>query len=546
MKKLFYIISLFGISNLIISQTDEDVIRYSNLGIGGTTRFLAMTGAMNALGGDISTAHYNPAGLGIMVKSDLNFSFGLNFANTITQFNGNNNNKLSPALNFNFLGLSGTAPAKKDLNNKYTIAITLNQLQNFNQSIEIKGRPTRGKSITLDMLDYAKGKPYKNLDSYWEGAGYDSYVIDMLDTNNFNSYFSYIDTSKSFLQQQKITKSGRINELAISYAYSFDDLVYFGISMGIPFLKFNYNSDFAEIDDKNQMYINKINDTTFSSSYSYPVNYYKGLGGIKDFHYQSTYTTTATGLNIKLGTIIRPTDYLRIGLYYHSPTWYNAKDIYYYTFITNWDEGGSVSIYVPDGGGVYNYSIVTPSKAGLAVSGILSNIMSVNAEYELIDYTKGRLSSKDAGAFNAANQAIREKYKMSGNLKFGIELNTKPVMFRAGWASYGSPFGNQISGNYVRNSFSIGFGFKTSNFYYDFAFVKTFSGKQEYYMYNPRYCDLTNIKLNLTQIVFTIGLIGTRYDDNIDYSKYESSPSQNPSNNNVPPPPQNNKPQIPY
>lgn len=534
------------INNIYWAQTDEDVIRYSNIGVGGTTRSLGMGGAMGALGGDMSCAHYNPAGLGIMIKSDLNLGFGLNFANTTSALNQSNNSKFSPALTFNFIGISGTNPDKNNINNKYTFAITLNQLQNFNQQINIQGRPTHGKSITLDMLDYAKGKPYNKLDPVYEGAAYYTYVIDMLDTNNFNSYYSFIDTSKSFLQHNTISKSGRINELAFSFAYSFNENVYLGASIGVPFLKYAYMSDYAEIDDKNQMYINKINDSTYVSSYPYTVNYYQGFGGIKDFHYITNYTTTATGINIKIGTIIRATDYLRVGLYYHSPTWYSAKDIYYYTFVSDWDEGQSVNITTPNGGGMYNYKIITPSKIGLSASGIINNWLSINSDYELIDYRQGLLRSGDAGVFNNANKAIKEKYTLSGNFKFGIELNTKPIIFRTGWTSFGSPFGNQFIGNYVRNAFSIGIGYKGENFYYDVAIIKTFTGKQLYYMYNPQYCDPTNIKTNLTQIIFTIGLIGKRYDSDIDYDKYNSTPNnKNPLPNNSPNN-NNNKPVIPY
>lgn len=557
MRNITYAITgMLLYSFICFSQTDEDVIRYSNITTGGDTRFLGMAGAMGALGGNMSCASSNPAGLGIMVRSDLNFSFGLNFANTITQFNQSENKKFSPAMTFNFLGISGTAASKRFANNRYTFAITLNQLQNFNQSFEIKGRPTRGKSITLDMLDYAKGNAPQNLDATYEGAAYNTYAIDLLYPNDYNSYYSYIDTSKTFMQVQKVNQSGRINELNFSYAYSFDDNFYLGGSLSIPFLKYGYSSDYAEIDDLNQMYIKMVSTNSVVSSYSYPVNYYMdtttntlALDGIKDFHYQSTYTTTATGFNIKLGTIIRANDFVRIGLYYHSPTWYTAKDVYYYTFTTNWDNGKSISQTVPDGGGMYNYNIVTPPRAGVAFSGILRNIMSFNADYELIDYSKGKLSSKDVGVFDNANKALREKYRLSGNLKLGMELNTKPVMFRMGWASYGSPFGNQIFGNYVRNAFSLGFGFKTTYFYYDIAFIKTFSGKQEYYMYNPKYCDATNIQLNKTQIVFTIGLIGKRYDENMDWDKYNQQPNAMPPQNNTPKDIKNNnpdKPVIPY
>lgn len=543
MKFRFLLLFLSVFIYSLYSQNDEDVIRYSNLRIGGTTRFLGMSGAMGALGGDMSCASYNPAGLGIMLRSDLNFSFGLHFANTISEFNQSTTKKLSPALTFNFIGISGTGASNKNINNRGTFAITLNQMQNFNQNIAIKGRPTRGKSITLDMLNYAKGKYYTYLDMLYEGAAYYTYVIDMIDTNNVNSYFSFVDTSKSFTQSQKITKSGRINELNFSYAYSFDDKIYLGATLSVPFLKFSYKSDYAEIDDLNQMQIAMNPDSSISSTYSYPVLYYPELGGLKDFHYQTTYTTTATGINIKIGAILRLTDYLRLGLYYHSPTWYKAKDTYYYSFISNWDTDYNIAITVPDGGGYYNYRIITPSKAGIALSGIISNRMSINADYELLDYRSGLLKSSDMGVFDNANKALKEKYNWSGNLRFGIELNTKPLMFRIGWASFGSPFGQQFSGNYVKNTFSVGCGFKTETFYFDFAISKTFSGKQEYYMYNPQYADPANIRLNLTQIIFTIGLIGQRYDENINYAEY----NVNPNNQNTPTPPnQPNKPVIPY
>lgn len=544
MKPFIVLLAGIGLFATSAAQNDEDVIRYSNIGSGGTSRYIGMSGAMGALGGDMSATSVNPAGLGVYVKSDLNFSFGMHFANTFSQFNSNTEKKLSPALTFNFLGISGISADKDYPENRYVFAITYNQLQNFNQDILIKGRSARGQSMTLDMLSYAKGKSYKNLDALYEGAAYNTYLIDMLDTNNFNSYFSYIDTSKSFLQQKAISTSGRINELCFSYAYTINDNVYLGASIGISFLKYSYQADYAEIDDNNEMKIIKNPNGSITSSYSYPVNYYQGLGGIKDFHYQSTYTTKATGVNIKLGSIWRVSNYFRCGLYYHSPTWYSAKDVYSYVFVTNWDEGRSINITVPEGGGTYNYRITTPSKLGIATSGIIDKMFSINADYELVDYRRGILKSQDAGVFDNANKALKEKYTLTGNLKFGIELNTKPVMFRIGWASYGSPFGEQITGNYVRNSFSVGGGFKTKNFYYDIAFVKTYIGKQIYYMYNPQYVNPANIQLNLTQIVFTIGLIGTRYDENIDASKYN-----NPNNNQTPPPDRGRdtqKPQIPY
>ncbi|HSH66758.1 MAG TPA: hypothetical protein VLB84_13425, partial [Bacteroidia bacterium] len=50
------------------SQNDIDAMRYSQLTFGGTARFNSMAGSMGALGGDISTLSFNPAGIGIFRK----------------------------------------------------------------------------------------------------------------------------------------------------------------------------------------------------------------------------------------------------------------------------------------------------------------------------------------------------------------------------------------------------------------------------------------------------------------------------------------------
>ncbi len=521
---LYFFLITISCLNITKAQTDEDVIRYSNLGVGGSTRFMGISGAMGAMGGDMSCASYNPAGLAMYRRSDLNVSFGLKITSTTSAFNGNNTQQGDATMSLNSFGLLMNWVDKQNKYNRHSFGFTINQLQNFSQTFQIQGRPTPNKSMTLDMLDYTKGVLPQNLDPTYEGAAFNTYLIDTINGH----YYSFLDVSKSFMQTKTVSTSGRVNEMSFSYAYTMEDKLYVGASIGIPFIKYGYQSNYSEKDDKDQMYIHyNPADTSFQSSYNYPVYYYQGYGGLSSFSYQSTYTTTATGVNVKLGAIYRPTDYFRFGGYIHSPTWYKAKDIYQYTLVTKWDEGQSATITAPTNGGYYNYTIVTPMKFGVCASGIIDKLIAINADYELINYSTGLLKSGDAGVFDNANKALSEKYKTTGNLRFGAELNTNPVMFRAGWASYGSPFGNQFTGNYVRNSFSLGFGWRGTNFYYDFAIIESFIGKQNYYMYNPKYCDISTLKTNFTQVVFTLGLIGKRSDQNTDDDTYNNQSDNN-------------------
>ena len=87
LKKLFLLINIPA-SFLYLKAQDVSVITntadvYSANPINGTSKFNAMAGSMGALGGDISSASVNPAGIGVFITSDVSFTLGVN--NNITQ-----------------------------------------------------------------------------------------------------------------------------------------------------------------------------------------------------------------------------------------------------------------------------------------------------------------------------------------------------------------------------------------------------------------------------------------------------------------------------
>ena len=70
MKKLFFLI-LMGSSLTMYAQEPEDGLRLSWFAPNGTARSNALGGAMGSLGGDLSSNHINPAGLGFYKSSEL-------------------------------------------------------------------------------------------------------------------------------------------------------------------------------------------------------------------------------------------------------------------------------------------------------------------------------------------------------------------------------------------------------------------------------------------------------------------------------------------
>ena len=80
MKKIFPIVVFCLFARISQSQNDLDVMRYTQTGINGDARFMAMGGSFGALGANLSCANFNPAGLAVYTKNAFNVTGDLRFA----------------------------------------------------------------------------------------------------------------------------------------------------------------------------------------------------------------------------------------------------------------------------------------------------------------------------------------------------------------------------------------------------------------------------------------------------------------------------------
>ncbi|MGZ4038419.1 MAG: hypothetical protein ACXVPQ_11365, partial [Bacteroidia bacterium] len=351
-------------------------------------------------------------------------------------------------------------------------------------------------SMMQDIIaDAGKTSP-ANLDPSYSGMAFKTYLLDTINGH----YYGFIDPKRNMLQAKNIVTSGKMNELAFGYAYTFQDKLYFGASIGIPIVDFSYSSTYSETDDKDSLRV-----TPTSSTYPDSVYYYQGYGGFKSMTYNETYKTSGHGYNLKIGAIYRINDYIRVGVNYQTPTVLNLTDTYSYSMTTNWDEGQSIAASYPDNGGIYKYKIITPMRYGASLGFIYNKLLSVGIDYEGVNYSQAQITSDTPSDFTGVNKAIRDKYTRATNLRVGVELNTSPVIFRLGYAMYGSPYGQTFTGSYVSNAFSGGIGFRNRNWCFDIGLTRQVSGSN-YYMYNPQYVAVTKLNTIVTTIVGTIGL----------------------------------------
>jgi hypothetical protein len=507
MVKLNLLSVLVSLSIYSFSQNDLDAVRYSRQGINGSSRFVAMGGAFGAVGADVSCAAYNPAGLGLFRKGEISFSGALRFRNNNGFIYDTKTPISSAAFAFDNFGLSLAWKATSDEESRNVIAFTNTQIQNFSNSLRMAGY-TNSSSIAKDMLMLAnEKKTVDNLNSGYEWLGFDALLLDTVD----GKFISLLDTKRTVMQSRDIVTAGRVNELNFSYAYSYKDKYYFGVSLGIPRVEYTSTTTHIEQDDKDSMRIGFTSSNTYTSTFidGLPLlnTYYNNVLAFNSLTYTEYFKTQGSGVNIKLGGVARINDIVRLGFYYHSPTLYNLNDTYYNKISTTFDYNRS-QIYEsthPENGGYFQYRIITPSRIGLNSCFVIQKRGVIGLDYELTNYRNAQLGSDNVSDFIGVNALIKNKYSIGHTIKLGGELNVKPMLIRFGYLTQGSPFGNVFSGQFVRNTLSFGFGFRSkSRWYIDFVWARSFTS-EDYFLFTEL---TTKAKLNYASTTFaaTVGI----------------------------------------
>lgn len=507
MRSGYFAFAILLSSYLSFSQNDQDALRYSQIGVGGTARFTSMGGAMGALGGNVSCLSYNPAGIGIYRKGELNISPGVNFSSINSTYNGTSTKYFTPSLVFNGLGIAGSWQSRDNEDVRHSLGLSINQLQNFNSQISISGT-NKGSSISQDLMDGVTNttKP-DNFDPSYTGLAWKTYLVDYDSTNN--KYYSFIDPNVELKQTKDITRSGKMNEFAFGYTYAFRDKLYLGASIGIPSVSYNHNATYTETDVNDSLRIYR-NTSGVQSTYTYNTNVYYAsdnvtlLGGFKSMTYDEVYKTTGRGFNLKLGAIYRVNDFLRIGANYQTPTVLNLTDVYSYSMTTTFDSNESITESYPENGGTYHYKIVTPMRYGASIGFIYKKLLAIGIDYEGVNYGQAYITSNEPSYFTSVNKVISSKYSSTSNIRAGAEVNIENVFVRAGYAMYGSPFGNTFGGKFSRTSYSGGVGFRNRNWAFDLGFVR-YMYSEDYYMYNAKYANKTDLQFFGTNFVATVG-----------------------------------------
>lgn len=455
------------------AQNDIDAMRYSQLTFGGTARFASMGGSMGALGGDISTLSFNPAGIAIFQKSELSIT-----PSVFSQHTSSTYNKMDARdgkLNFNLgnIGLVAAWKARESNTSgweSFNFGFGYNRTNNFHNRISIEG-DNKTNSLLDTYVGNANGHGSDDFDGFSTDLAWQTWLMDSIGPNTYN----HVITNYGERQKKSVESKGSMGETVLSFGGSYKNKVLVGATVGFVNVRYVEESVYEEIDQE---------DT---------------IANFKSFSYSQNLTTKGNGVNLKLGILIKPTDWARIGAAIHTPTVLGLNDAYSSSMYSDLD---TVKYDFESPKGSFDYSITTPFRAIGSIGFIISKYALLNVDYTYIDYTYAQLNASP-NVFADVNKTIRSKYTSTQNISAGGELRLDPLSFRLGYALYGSPFKAGDNKNAARTSYTGGVGFRENNYFIDFAYVYT-KYTEFGYLYDPTGLDLNSVKSDYTNSSFMV------------------------------------------
>jgi len=485
---LIVILSIFSGTK---AQNIDDALRYSQIFYSGTARFMSMGGAFTALGGDLSAISLNPAGTGIFRSSEFSLTPQLYYNATSSVWNGTKSKDVGSLFNLNQIGIvsniisTGNEKGLVNLN----IAYSYNRTNNFTENITISGI-SNNSSIADNWASRANGYTKNDMpDDAW--AAYQTGLIDSLSGSNtsYGTVFSsYGDSPFSTYGQEikrVITNTGFSGEHSFSAGANISNKIFLGATLGISTIKYTGHIEHLESDVNNVIY------------------------DFKSLTYTDHLVTTGTGYSLKLGAIIKPVEFLRIGLAVHSPTIYRITENYFDDLTTHFDtKVNNIDQYeYSNNPAEYKYTLTTPLRINAGLAFQIKKLAILSADYEFVDYSSMRFSNAiDNLSYSDENSEIRDMFKSASNLRLGAELRLSNIYLRGGYGYYGKAFKSTTDNkNLDYSSVSFGVGFRQQNFYFDMG-CSMLSSTRQYFMYSdPGYLQAASIGTTRNTFTATFG-----------------------------------------
>lgn len=484
----------------------EQAFMFSSYNYTGSARIQGLGNTQISLGGDISSALSNPAGLGFYNRSELSLTPSYNVFSANSSYLSNQTSSSLGTFKIDNLGaVFNKTKSDADPGNWRggSFAISFSKINNFNSEIKYSGL-----NANNDILDfYVQDANSQNVDANELGGitrgAFSTYLmsefLDGFTENNDTTYVPFYE--RTFFsefpseqyptnQSEIISTSGSQNQWNFSYGGNYGDFLYFGATLGVQSLKYNIVKQYTEI--------------------------YPGLDG--DIVANSALTeelqTDGIGVNGTFGIIVRPIQKITVGLSFITPTYLSMSERYLYSTVGNFNSfnmnnygdyfdanydlivnpSAEFTTFYSDNANlnseIYNedetffdYSLTTPMRLNAGATFFLNKNGFISADIEYVDYSASKLKGKE-GDLEGENEIIKDLYNSALSFRVGGEWRIKAFRIRAGYNYQPSPYKDGNVENKTQ-TISTGLGVRKNKYFVDLAA----SYKQFNSIYSPYILD---------------------------------------------------------
>lgn len=479
----------------------------------GTSRFVGMGGAMGALGADLSTMGWNPAGIGMMRKSDIAFTAGAIWNQKGINEATNASASLDQIGAVYAIDLGGDSPLQF-----INIGFGYQKKVNFNHAYYADNNNLHGLSQMDQLAELATSFPSDyNLSNLAASQNF----LSQDDQGYFNEYNGQVN-------RYTRRTSGSLNAFDFNISGNVNDRVYWGATFGFDNIRYRGWSDYFE-------------EST---------NPNNGLWG--DYSLYNDYCIDGWGFNMKFGTTFRPIEDspLRFAIAVETPTWYNLKSS---TMFQLTDHVDNSSTPMPES--YLEYAIRSPWKLRLGVGSTVGNKFAWDVDYEFANYSATKMGYPNNAMDDPHNSIFSNTWDESMNLntknnlqsvhtlRAGLEFKpTSQLALRVGYNFTSSAYKDNVSfdqysidsyamdyattTNYSRlgatNILTLGLGYRWKYCYLDVAY-KYRNQKADFYAFDTTFAkagnqfaddnpslanaklDPVDVNLSRHQLAFTFG-----------------------------------------
>jgi hypothetical protein len=460
MKRYSILFALFlTFPGLIFAQNFADAFRMSNHQVQGTARSAGMGNAFGALGGDFTSLTINPAGSAIYQKGEFVVTPSYYINDSEMLLNGKSFSDNDQGFSLSNIGAIGSFRAGHNETGLINInyGIGYNRLGNFSSNA-FANYDQSGVSYLDNIADYANQEALSN--NYlnqvigdieyrdWPSKlAWDTYLINPAVDENGNeidgSYQSILYENEKVDQRKTYKQSGHIDEYVFNIGFNFYHKLYLGATLGLHDVKYRGFSNYEEL-----------------------------LEGNNSYRFDDELYIDGNGFNLKFGAIYRPTQSVRLGLAFHTPTWYEIDDESVLSMNSQLQENHSSW-----GSNLYNYDFNSPLKvifSGAVLFG-KRGLLSVDAEYQNYEGMRFRRGGNGTVNFNDLNSEMSNVFNDVFNFRIGGEFKlTNQFTLRGGYEHYGNPFDKTLADvtslTDDMSTISAGFGYSVNVFAFNVAY----------------------------------------------------------------------------